>query len=408
MAVKKTNIHPRLYSHLKPEALSRISQERIYLDNAATSWPKPAVMADTLANYYRECGAPAGRGVYSEAIDVQRKIDKVRGQVAQLINAASANSVVFTFNGTDGLNLVINGILLPGDHVVTTVTEHNSVLRPLQMLRKHSGLQMEIVGCNEAGFVDPGDIAKAMTAKTRLLCINHASNVTGAIQPIKEMIELARERKIAVLVDAAQSLGHLSIDVQDLDCDFLAASGHKSLLGPLGMGVLYIKPGEEPTLTPTRTGGTGSRSDEDSQPTELPDRFESGNLDVGGIFALGAAIEFLQSEKAQALKTIQQQVFGRLLNGLHEIPGVRVFGPTNQTQCVCVASITVEQFDAREFATVLDSAASIQTRPGLHCAPLIHKAIGTFDRGGTVRLSPGLFNTAEQIETTLELIASLA
>lgn len=380
---------------------------RIYLDNAATSWPKPPSVVNALAQYYRECGAPAGRGVYSQAVDLQRRIDLVRSQIAQFINAPKSDSIVFTFNGTDGLNMVINGFLKPGDHVVTTVTEHNSILRPLQLMKECAGIHTEIVGCDTDGMVDPLEIKKAINADTRMLCINHASNVTGAVQPVHDMIQIARQFDVAVLVDAAQSLGHMPIDVKELDCDFLASSGHKGLLGPLGTGLLYIKPGLENRLTPIRTGGTGSRSDQAVQPMEMPDRFESGNLDVGGILALGAAVSFLNSDEAVGLKKNQRQIFNLLCDGLNGIAGVRVFGPSDPDKRVCVTSFLAEQFDSREFSTMLDSAAQIQTRPGLHCAPLIHQAIGSFDVGGTVRLSPGLFNTLEQIETTLELIASL-
>jgi selenocysteine lyase/cysteine desulfurase len=260
---------------------------RIYLDNAATSWPKPESVYQAVDDYQRRLGAPAGRGVYAEATEVERLVNNCRKKVAQLINEADPTRVIFTQNGTDSLNLAIHGWLQPGDHVVTSVCEHNSVLRPLRFLAEHRNVSTTYVGCDAQGRVDPGDIRRAIQPQTRLIALTHASNVTGTIQPVEEVGKIAKERGISFLVDAAQTLGHMRVDVQRIGCQMLAAPGHKGLLGPLGTGVLYIAPGVEARLLPIRQGGTGTRSDEDIQPTTLPDRYESGNLNVSGIVGLG-------------------------------------------------------------------------------------------------------------------------
>lgn len=381
---------------------------RIYLDNAATSWPKPPGVAETIADYYRDCGAPAGRGVYSEAMEVQRKIDRVRALAANFINAVNSSTIVFTLNGTDSLNMVINGLLKVGDHAIATVTEHNSVLRPLNQLKSTASVASDFVECDSTGLVDPERIRAAIKSNTKLICINHASNVTGTIQPIAEIIAIAKRSDIPVLVDAAQTLGHLDINVQQLDCDYLAAPGHKGLLGPLGTGILYIKPGAEKRLSPLRSGGTGTRSFEPTQPVDMPDRFESGNLNVGGILALGCAIDFLKTDHADQLKKATAKFAHQLYERLASMSQIEVYGHSDHHQRVPLLSINCAQYDSREFAVMLDSAASVQSRPGFHCAPLMHKSIGTFDKGGTVRLSPGLFNTQDQIDSTLALIESLA
>jgi cysteine desulfurase / selenocysteine lyase len=381
---------------------------RIYLDNAATSWPKPPGVAETIADYYRDCGAPAGRGVYSEAMEVQRKIDRVRALAANFINADNPSTIVFTLNGTDSLNMVINGLLKEGDHAIATVTEHNSVLRPLNQLKSTAGVTSDFVECDSTGFVDPERIRAAIKPNTKLICINHASNVTGTIQPIAEIIAIAKQSEIPVLVDAAQTLGHLDINVQQLDCEYLAAPGHKALLGPLGTGILYIKPGAEKRLVPLRSGGTGTRSFEPTQPNDMPDRFESGNLNVGGILALGCAIDFLKTDHADTLKKTTAEFAHQLYERLASMSQIEVYGPSEHHKRAPLISFHCDQYDSREFAVMLDSAASVQSRPGLHCAPLMHKSIGTFDKGGTVRLSPGLFNTQDQIDATLALIESLA
>ncbi len=271
-----------------------MSNQRIYLDNAATSWPKPEAVYEAVDHYLREIGAPNGRSGYSHAQESNRIVDKARRGVAALIGAREHSQVVFGFNCTDVLNIAIRGIVRPGDHVVTTVCDHNSVLRPLRALSEDSGVKVTYVPCDGQGFISPADVRAALRPETRLVAVNHASNVTGAIQPVEEIGRVVRESDAYYLVDAAQSLGHVPIDVQSLDADLLAAPGHKGLLGPLGTGVLYIRPGVERHLKPLRCGGTGSQSDEDRQPDVLPDKYESGNHNLAGLAGLAAATDFLR------------------------------------------------------------------------------------------------------------------
>src|SRR6476659_1810032 len=274
---------------------------RIYLDNAATSWPKPEAVYDAVDRYLREIGAPNGRSSYRTAMESNRIVDRARRAVAALLGVREASQVVFGFNCTDVLNLAIRGIVRPGDHVVTTVCDHNSVLRPLRALFEDSGAKLSYVPCDHLVFISPDDVRAALRPQTRLVAVNHASNVTGAIQPVEEIGRVVRESNAFYLVDAAQSLGHVPIDVQSLDADLLAAPGHKGLLGPLGTGVLYIRPGVEHDLKPLRCGGTGSQSDEDRQPDVMPDKYEPGNHNLAGLAGLAAATDFLLAETVEAL-----------------------------------------------------------------------------------------------------------
>lgn len=370
---------------------------RIYLDNAATSWPKPEAVYQAVDDYQRRLGAPAGRGAYAEATEVERIVASCRKKLAELIGASDPSRIIFTQNGTDSLNLAIHGWLRDGDHVVTTVCEHNSVLRPLRFLVEHRNVTATYVGCDGQGIVDPDDIRRAIQPTTRLIALIHASNVTGAIQPVEEVGLVAAERGIAYLVDAAQTLGHVPIHVQRVGCQMLAAPGHKGLLGPLGTGVLYIARGVEERLLPLRQGGTGTRSDEDIQPTSLPDRYESGNLNVPGIAGLGAGVSQILSWGVSSIEQQARELTSRLLR---EIPGCTFYGPRTANQRAGIVSLNLAGYDPQELASLLDSQWSIQTRAGLHCAPRMHGALGTAP-SGTLRLSVGMFNTAEQIDRVI-------
>lgn len=380
---------------------------RIYLDNAATSWPKPEAVYTAVDNYMRNLGAPAGRSVYAEAVEVERLINQARQRVARLIDVEDAHRVVFTLNGTDSLNIAIHGLLQPGDHVVTTVCEHNSVLRPLRQLQETHVIEVTRVACDDRGIVDADAIAKAIRPATRLIVITHASNVTGAIQPIAPIGQIAAEHDTFFLVDAAQTLGHVPLSAREMGAHLLAAPGHKGLMGPLGTGILYVSEKAEQWLPTTRQGGTGTASETDLQPSTLPDKFESGNHNVPGIIGLGAAAEHLLQRSIQEVAEHDQQLTKRLLDGLAEIDRVEVHGPGDCKQQVGVVSVSLAGYDPQEAATILDSAYSIQVRAGLHCAPRMHEALGTLESGGTIRLSLGLFNTAEQIDLVLKAIGDL-
>jgi cysteine desulfurase family protein len=385
-----------------------MNMRRTYLDNAATSWPKPDSVYAATDRYQRELGAPVGRGVYDEATEVGRLVTTCRRGIARLIGAARPEQVVFTLNGTDALNLAIHGSLRPGDHVVTSVVEHNSVLRPLRQLEDAGQITVTRVGCDVAGMIDPSAIRAAIQPNTRLVALVHASNVTGAIQPIADVGLIARKAGTLFLVDAAQSLGHLPISVADANIDLLAAPGHKGLLGPLGTGVLYVREGIEDRLHSVRQGGTGSRSEEDRQPDALPDKYEAGNLNALGIIGLAAGVEWLTQRGINDVRRHEMELTARLLDGLRGIAGVRIFGPADRQRQVGVVSLTVEGYDPQELAAALDAAARVQVRAGLHCAPLMHRALGTLERGGTIRASVGPFNTAEDVDTAVTAVREMA
>jgi cysteine desulfurase family protein len=383
--------------------------KRIYLDNAATSWPKPEAVYAAVDRYQRELGAPAGRGVYSEALEVERRLAALRAALARLIGAGDARQIVFTPNCTGALNTAIHGLLRRGDRVVTTVVEHNSVLRPLGQLEDDGAIEVERVGCDASGVVDPEEIAHACgRARTHLVVVSHASNVTGAIQPVAEIARLAHRHDAAVLVDAAQTAGHLPIDVGALGADLLATAGHKGLLGPLGTGFLYIGPGLERVVRSLQQGGTGTASFQDRQPESLPDKYESGNLNVPGFFGLLAGVEYVVGRGVDAIAAHARELCDRLRAGLADVPGVRLFGPASAAETVGVLSIALADFDPQEASALLDAAHRIQARAGLHCAPLMHRALGTLESGGTLRFSIGALNTADEIDETIGAVRELA
>jgi len=384
------------------------NHKRIYLDNAATSWPKPEAVYAIIDRYLRDLGAPAGRSAYREANEVERLINDARRRLAELLGAEEPSRVVFTCNCTDSLNLALHGILRNGDHVVTSVAEHNSVLRPLRYLEETADVQVTRVGCGSDGIIDPEDIRAAIRPNTRLIALVHASNVTGALQPVCEIGRLAREHDVRYLVDAAQSVGHVPVDVREIGADLLAGPGHKGLMGPLGIGFLYIAPGVEDRLRPIRQGGTGTQSVIDQQPSTMPDKYESGNHNVPAILGLGAALECLAERGLQDIRRHDQDLTRALVEGIQSIDGVTIHGPAELARRVGVVSTTIEGHDPQDLAMMLDTAYSIQVRAGLHCAPLMHQALSTADGGGTVRLSLGAFNTNEDVQAAVKAIREIA
>ncbi len=383
-------------------------KERIYLDNAATSWPKPAAVYQATDHYQRELGAPAGRSNYQQADQVQRTIDRARHQLARLLGASASERVVFTSGGTGSLNQAIHGCLRPGDHVVTTVAEHNSILRPLRYLESQGRITVTRVGCGSSGEIDPLEVRQAITAQTRLVAMLHVSNVTGAVQPIEEVGQIAREAEAFYLIDVAQSLGHIPIQVEACQADLVAGSGHKGLMGPLGLGVLYVGERAQSELAPLVQGGTGTESELDEQPERMPEKYESGNLNVVGIVGLAAALDHLEET---GLSVVEQHLRDRtteLIEGFSGVRGLQLYGPADSARQVGVVSINVGSYDPQEVASILDQAYSIQTRAGLHCAPLMHRALQSVAQGGTLRFSPGWFTTAEDIQVAVQAVAEIA
>jgi cysteine desulfurase/selenocysteine lyase len=385
-----------------------MSPQRIYLDNSATSWPKPEAVYEAVDRFQREIGAPNGRSGYSHAQQSNRIVDRARRGVAALIGAKDPSQVVFGFNCTDVLNMAIRGIVRPGDHVVTTVCDHNSVLRPLRALSEDSDVEVTYVRCDRQGYFSPDDVRAAIRSETRLVAVNHASNVTGCIQPIDEIGRVVRESKAFYLVDAAQSLGHVPLDVRTFEVDLVAAPGHKGLLGPLGTGVLYIRPGVERELKPFRCGGTGTQSDEDRQPDVMPDKYEPGNHNLVGLAGLAAATDFLLAETVEAIHDHHTMLVTRLLNGFRQIETVRIHGPLSTTNRTSVVSITVDGYAPQELGAALEAAFGIQCRAGFQCAPRMHESLGTAAGGGTLRFSPGYATTIDEIDLAINALQEVA
>lgn len=382
------------------------SPRRIYLDNAATSFPKPASVAQAIVEHFR-CGAPAGRGSYAEAVESSARVANCRHRAAGLLGAESRERILFTFNGTDSLNIALHGLLNAGDHVVTSVLEHNSVLRPLRELQCRCEVEVTQVPADRFGCVAPDDFRRALRPTTRLVALVHASNVSGAIQPVAEIGRIAHDAGALFLVDAAQTAGHVPINLREFPIDLLACSGHKGLLGPLGTGLLYLHPGVEQRLRSFRQGGTGTQSEDDRQPDSLPDKFEAGNLNVPGLVGLEASVAFLQERGVATLAEHVRQLTQQLLDGLAEIPAVRVFGPPTTHNRVGVVSISVRDYDPQELAAILEQGWRIQARAGLHCAPGAHRSLGTLASGGTVRFSVGQFNTRDDIDAAVRALREI-
>lgn len=375
----------------------------MYLDNAATSFPKPEPVYRAMDRFLREAGANPGRSAHRLAAAAAATVAQTRRHLARFFNAPAPERVIFTLNATDALNLALKGVLKVGDHVVTTSMEHNSVIRPLRKLEA-AGVGITVVAASPEGRVGVEAIAAALQPATRLVAMTHASNVTGTLQPVAEIGKLCREREILLLVDAAQTAGVYPIDIEAMGIDLLAVPGHKSLLGPPGTGALVV--GEGLRLETLREGGTGSESESEQQPEGLPERLEAGTVNTVGVAGLGAALRFIEETGREQIHAREQALVQRLLQGLAEVSGVRVYGPPPGEERASLVSFNLEGWDSHEAAAVLDSSFDIQCRAGLHCAPLAHRTIGTFP-GGTVRLSPGFFNSEGEVDAVVEAVRQM-
>jgi len=377
----------------------------IYLDNAATSWPKPEIVYRTMDDFLRTKGGNPGRGSNSMALAARETVEETRRLVARLINARETNRVIFTFNCTDALNLGLKGLLKPGDHVITDSIGHNSLVRPLKKLEAHGVKVTALSSSPDTGVVDARDIEAAITRSTKLIVVTHASNVNGMIQPIDEYGAVARKHKIAFMVDAAQTAGKHRIDATTSNIDLLAFSGHKGLFGPPGTGVLYIS--NRVDLDTIREGGTGSFSEQEEQPQLLPDKFESGTINSVGISGLGAGLKFIFDQSLDKVIAHEKFLADKLITGLRGIPGVILYLPKDLSRMVPVVAFNIKGYQPGEVGTILDQAFDIKVRAGLQCAPVAHKTLGTFP-SGTVRLSPGYLNLAEEIELTVNAVEKIA
>jgi cysteine desulfurase family protein len=376
----------------------------IYFDNAATTYPKPESVYQAMDDFIRHSAGNPGRGTHRLSLAASQVVDDTRRLVARLFNAPSPNQVVFASNTTDAINMALHGLLRPGDHVVTTCMEHNAMVRPLRTL-EGEGVRVTRVLCARDGTVEPDAVLDAMHADTRLVAMIHASNVTGTILPVQAVASRVRARGTFLLVDAAQTAGVLPIDVQAMNIDLLAFPGHKGLFGPPGIGGLVI--GERVKLHPVRQGGTGTRSEEEDQPTDLPEGFETGTLNSVGIAGLGAGIQFVLDHGIDAIRRHEAEVIERLLAGLRTLSAAHIYGPADPLRQVGVLSLRLENWEPMDLGVALDQDYDIAVRTGLHCAPLAHRTIGSYPTG-TVRLAPGYFSTIEQADQVIEALHCLA
>jgi len=398
----------------------------IYLDNAATSFPKPPQVVEAMVYFMNCVGANPGRAGHPLALEAERIVQAARDNLARLFNIDDTSRISFALNVTEALNPVIHGYLNTGDHVVTSAMEHNSMIRPLAYLQERGEITLDIAPCDRKGILDVDALAGLVRKDTRLVALNHASNVCGTLQDVAAVRNAIGD--IPLLLDTAQTAGVYPIDVQALGIDFLAFTGHKGLMGPQGTGGLYVRKGLE--IRPLKRGGTGSRSEDLHQPDFMPDALESGTRNNVGIAGLGAAVAFILEEGVEKIQRHKEALTKALLDGIYDLGNVTIYGPLNPAKQVATVSVTfdstlpessgrsagcgainLEWFDDEvpldEAAHRLTSQYNILVRVGLHCAPLAHRTIGTFP-DGTVRLSMGYFNTLEDIKSAVEAVRHIA
>lgn len=375
----------------------------IYFDNAATTWPKPEAVYKAVDYFMREQGANPGRSGHRMALFAGQSIVEARSLIAKLFNVPDPSQVIFTLNTTEALNLGIKGLLKPGDHVITSSLEHNSVVRPLETLR-NNGIEVTKLPSSGSVGVLPTQVEEAIKGNTKLIILTHASNVTGVLNPINEIGKIARDRGVIFLVDSAQTAGVFPIDVQSMFIDILAFAGHKGLLGPQGVGGLCIR--KDLKLAPLKEGGTGSNSESPLQPDKCPDRYESGTFNTPGIAGLSAGLQFLLQTGIEQIREKERVLIERLLKGLEQIPKVIIYGPKLGIERASVISFNIEGLEPSEVSLIMDQSFEIATRSGLHCAPDAHRTNGTLTKG-TVRLSLGYFNTIEEVDKCLEAILTI-
>ena len=376
----------------------------IYLDNAATSFPKPKEVADAVYDFMINNGTSSGRGSYKKAMQSDYIVYECRKLIGNLFNFDDPKKVVFTSNVTDSLNIAIRGILKENDHVITSSLEHNAVWRCLKTLEKDINIKIDTVECSKDGITNPEDIKKYIRKDTALIVFTQASNVLGTIQPIKEIGKIARENKIVFLVDAAQSAGAMKIDIKEDNIDILAFTGHKSLLGPMGTGGLIIN--TDIDIKPLKAGGTGGDSAYDYQPDYYPNHLENGTSNVCGIAGLRAAIKFLNREGIDNIHNKEKELTKYALQRLETVKDIEIYGPKDCEKILSVISFNIKNKRPEDISTILDQKYNIMLRAGLHCAPTAHSVINTKDRG-SLRIGIGYFNTKDDIDKLVEALNNL-
>lgn len=375
----------------------------VYLDNAATSWPKPEAVYLAVERFMREVGATPGRGGHWREEEAARIADETRAALAQLLNASDPAGVAFTMNATQAINMAQKGILHPGDHVITSSIEHNAVWRPLKALERR-GVAVTAVPCAPDGALDPAAVIAAIQPGTRLIALLHASNVLGTILPVAAVGAIARAHGILFLVDAAQTAGAYPIDMESMYIDLLAVPGHKGLYGPHGTGALIVRPGVQ--LETWIEGGSGIESSPETMPDALPLRLEAGTQNAAGIAGLLAGVRFVLEQGVERIRQHELALTAALIDALRDVSGLRVLGPPDLARRTAVVSVTVAGYVPEQLAAVLDEVFDVSTRAGLHCAPQAHRVAGSLETGA-LRFSPGCFNTPSDIEYAAESLRSI-
>ncbi len=377
----------------------------IYLDNGATSWPKPPCVTEEMVRFLAEDAANPGRAGHRMAIAAEKKLDDVRAKLTSLFDGDDPQRMILALNCTDALNIAIRGVLREGDHAITTTLEHNSVSRPLQTMADEGSIALTRLPMSDGGFVDPDAIRNAITPKTRLIAITHCSNVLSTIQPAQDIGRIARERDVLFLLDSAQSAGLVPISVRQMNIDLLAFPGHKSLMGPTGTGGLYVGPRADPR--PLRIGGTGGDSASPTQPHLYPYWLEGGTPNTVGIAGLGAGVDWVtQNDPAKTL-THERALIQRLVAALEGDDRFTIHGSRDWSRRAGALAISVEGLAPAEVGAILDESFNIAIRPGLHCAPYIHRELGTFP-DGAVRITPGPFSTLQDIDRLTDALQQIA
>lgn len=375
----------------------------IYMDNAATTMQKPEAVIDAVVTAMSSMGN-AGRGAHAASLSASRVIYDTREKLGRLFGAENPKQIVFTANSTESLNIAIKGLLKPGDHVITTMLEHNSVLRPLYELEQ-KGTALTIVKSNPKGTLDYQDIEDAIEANTKAIVCTHASNLTGNLIDIKRVGEIAKAHQVTLIVDASQTAGVFPIDVQEMNIDILCFTGHKGLLGPQGTGGMYVREGIE--LEPLKSGGSGVLTYSKTHPKEMPTALEAGTLNGHGIAGLGAAVSYLEKTGIDQIRAKEQKAMWLFYEGVKEIPNIKIYGDFETKERCAIVTLNIGDYDSSEVSDELLMTYGISTRPGAHCAPLMHEALGTVEQGA-VRFSFSHYTTDEEVKIAVEAIKELA
>jgi cysteine desulfurase family protein len=378
----------------------------IYLDNSATTFPKPDVVYNFMCNFYREHGVNPGRSGFDAALETEEVVFNTRKLLTGIFNGKDPNRLTFSYNASDSLNMIIQGLARQGDHVVTTMLEHNSVLRPLHHLEMDGIITVDHVGFDSEGYVDPDDIRKAIRKNTRMVVVNHSSNVIGTVQPVAEIGRICKEAGVLFVVDSSQSAGAIPIDMQAMGIDVVVFTGHKCLMGPTGIGGSYVMEGVP--VRYTRYGGTGVRSAQQTHLEEFPYRLECGTLNLVGVAGLNAGVKWVLEQGIDSLHRKEIALWDRLRQGLQSIDNVTTYCAGSTENQNPVLSFNIKGFDSGDVGTMLDVDYNIACRTGLQCAPKVHEGLGTDKIHGTVRLSIGPFNTEDEIDTAIEAVRDIA